>query len=177
MITLCCSRKARVRLGLPEKLPLPPPSTTVLGNWHVSLHHYGRLQMILAVSERSLLPVVFPAKGLRNTLERNLRAGVGGTLLALGIDSDQVDRELKEMEEIRYSTATNRKVIGSVNELAMFLGLEMERTGDLLALGLRLANTPMIGALKGKGANTHPFPDIVTRELFGLSGRGSLRTS
>jgi hypothetical protein len=76
------------------------------------------------------------------------------------------------MAEVKYSAATNRKVIGSINQLAMYLGFELERTDDLLALSLWLAHIPMLGALKGKGANTHPFPDIVTRELFGLSGRG-----
>jgi hypothetical protein len=82
MVTLCCSQKVRKRLGLPDNMPPPQPAAGVLGDWYVSLHHYGRLQMIVAVSERSLLPIVFPAKDLRNTLERNLRAGVGGTLLA-----------------------------------------------------------------------------------------------
>jgi hypothetical protein len=48
----------------------------------------------------------------------------------------------------------------------VFLGLELERTADLLSLALRLSHIPM-SALKGKGANTHPFPEIVTRELFG----------
>lgn len=72
------------------------------------------------------------------------------------------------MNQIRYSTATNRKVIGSVNQFAMYLGFELERTRDLLALAMYLAHIPMLGALKGKGANTHPFPDIVTRELFAL---------
>jgi hypothetical protein len=51
----------------------------------------------------------------------------------------------------------------------MFLGLELERNADPLSLALRLSHIPML-ALKGKGANTHPFPDIVTRELFGLRG-------
>lgn len=55
------------------------------------------------------------------------------------------------------------------------LGLELERTADQLSLALRLAHIPMT-ATKGKGANTHPFPDIVTRELFGLSGRGLLNS-
>ena len=46
MITLCCSLKVRKRLGLPDKLPPPKPATTVLGNWYVSLQHFGKLQMI-----------------------------------------------------------------------------------------------------------------------------------
>ena len=168
MITLCCSLRVRKRLALPDKLPPSKPTTSVLGNWYVSLQHFGKLQMILATSEASLLSVVFPARHLRLTLERNLQAGLGGVLLALGVSPELVSREQREMEEVAYATTTNRSVIGSMNELGMFLGLE--RTADLLSLALRLSHIPM-SALKGKGANTHPFPDIVTRELFGLPGR------
>ena len=85
MITLCCSLKVRKRLGLPDKLPPPKSASTVLGNWYVSLQHFGKLQMILATSEASLLSVVFPARDLRLTLERNLQAGLGRVLLALGV--------------------------------------------------------------------------------------------
>jgi len=170
MITLCCSLKVRKRLGLLDKLPPPKPATNVLGNWYVSLQHFGKLQMILAISEASLLSVVFPARDLRLTLERNLQAGLGGVLLALGVNDKLVTREQQEMEEVAYATTTNRSVIGSMNQLGMFLSYELERTADLLSLALRLSNIPMT-ASKGKGANTHPFPDIVTRELFGLPGR------
>jgi hypothetical protein len=171
MITLCCSQKVRKRLGLPDKMPPPRPSTGVLGNWYVSLHHFGKHQVVMATSERSLISVVFPARELRKTLEGNLRTGLHEVLLALGVDPSLILRELKEMETTTYSSTTNRRVIGSMNELSMHLGLELERTGDPLALALYLAHIPMF-ALKGQGADTHPFPDIVTRELFGLSGRG-----
>jgi hypothetical protein len=91
-------------------------------------------------------------------------------LLALGVNDEFITREQQEMEEVVYATTTNRSVIGSMNQLGMFLSYELERTADPLSLALRLSDIPMT-ALKGKGANTHPFPDIVTRELFGLSGR------
>lgn len=175
MITLCCSLKVRKRLGLPENLPPAKPATTVLGNWYVSLQHFGKLQLILATSEASLLSVVLPARDLRLTLERNLQAGLGGVLLALGVNDKLITREQQEMEEVAYATTTNRSVIGSMNQLGMFLSYELERTADLLSLALRLSNIPMT-ALKGKGANTHPFPDIVTRELFGLPGRVHLNS-
>jgi hypothetical protein len=175
MITLHCSKTVRTRLGLADKLPPPKPATTVLGNWYVSLQRFGKLQMIMATSEESLLSVVFPARDLRLTLKWNLQAGLGGLLLALGVTPELVTREQQEMEEVAYSTTTNRSVIGSMNQLGMFLGLELERTADLLSLALRLSHIPM-SALKGRGANTHPFPDIVTRELFGLSGRVHLNS-
>jgi len=104
----------------------------------------------MATSERSLLSVVFPARELRKTLEENFRTGLHEVLLALGIDPALIHRELKEMETMAYSSATNRRVIGCMNELSMHLGLELERTGDPLALALYLGHIPMF-ALKGSG--------------------------
>jgi hypothetical protein len=83
------------------------------------------------------------------------------------------DRHLDDKRSIAGSGnvfIANRSVIGSMNQLGMFLGYKLERTADLLSLALRLSHIPML-ALKGRGANTYPFPDSVTRELFGLSGR------
>ena len=56
---------------------MPQESTTRLGNWYVNLVRYGRPQMVLASSERSLLTVVLPARNLRETMEGNLIASVG----------------------------------------------------------------------------------------------------
>jgi hypothetical protein len=103
MITLHCSHPVGKRLGLPEKLPPPKSATTVLGNWYVRLQHVGKLQMIMATSEASLLSVVFPARDLRLTLTRNLQAGLGAVLLALGVNHELVAREQGEMEEVAYS--------------------------------------------------------------------------
>ena len=82
-------------------------------------------------------------------------------LLALGVSPELVTREQQEMKEVAFATTTNRSVIGSMNQLGMFPSYELECTSDLLSLALRLSHIPMT-ALKGKGANTHPFPDIVT---------------
>ena len=110
-----------------------------------------------------------PARDIRLTLGGNLQAGLGGVLLALGVNDELITREQQEMEEVAFAKTINRSVIGSMTQLGMFLSYELEHTADLLSLALRLSHIPML-ALKGKGANTHPFPDIVTRELFGLSG-------
>jgi hypothetical protein len=76
VIALCCTQKVRRRLALSPVLSVPPEPTTRLGNWYVNLVHYGRQQVILATSERSLLTVVLPARHLRETLEGALRTSV-----------------------------------------------------------------------------------------------------
>jgi len=89
MIALCCSQKGRKRLGLADKMPPPRPSTSALGDWYVSLFHFGKHQVVMATSERSLLTVVFLARELRKTLEENLRTALHQVLHALGVEPGQ----------------------------------------------------------------------------------------
>jgi hypothetical protein len=143
MITLCCSYKMRQRLGLSARPPAPSEPSTRLGNWYVHLVQFGRLQLVLATSERSLLTVVFPPRGLRKTIVENLRSSVGQLLWALGIPADAVNRELQAMTPVTFAAATNRRVIGSMNDFAFHLRVDLNGVRDPLALSLRLSDTPM----------------------------------
>jgi len=67
MISLCCSRIVRSRLGVTSRPPVAPEPTARLGNWYVHLVRLGPRQYVLATSERSLLTVILPARELRAT--------------------------------------------------------------------------------------------------------------
>lgn len=167
MITLCCTQKIRRRLAWPEKPALPQQPTTRLGNWYVNLVHYEHQQVVLATSERSLLTVVLPPRNLRETLEVDLISSVRQVLTALDIPPAIVRREMAEMQPAILAPATNRKVLGSMNEFAFHLGFHMESSGDPLALALGLSDIPMsaVGAKSRYG-----IPRDVAREL--LTGHG-----
>lgn len=163
MITLCCSAKVRRRLGLSARLPAPSEPSTRLGNWYVHLVQFGRLQVVLATSERSLLTVILPARGLREAIEENLRTSVGQLLWALGMSPNVVKRELEAMKPATFAAATNRRVIGSMNEFAVQLGAELNEVRDPLALSMRLSDTPMSAV----GSKSHyGIPREVARELL-----------
>ncbi|MEO8062875.1 MAG: hypothetical protein ABI821_09005 [Pseudomonadota bacterium] len=171
MLTLCCTQKVRDRLKLTAELAPPAPATNALGNWYVNLVRYGRHQVILATSERSLLTLVFPAKDLRESLELNIQVGLRALLQALDVPRAAIDREIGDMQFFMYGKASNRKVLGSMNEFAFLLGHYMQDTSDPIALALRLADTPM-GALGGAGKwKDFGVPNDVTVEL--LTGRQS----
>jgi hypothetical protein len=51
----------------------------------VHLARFGRQQIVLATSERSLLTVLIPAQQLRNSIEANLQAAVAELLTALRV--------------------------------------------------------------------------------------------
>jgi hypothetical protein len=134
----------------------------------VHLVQIGRLQLVLATSERSLLTVVLPSHRLRETIAENLQVSVGQLLWALGIPGDAVNRELQAMTPVTFAAATNRRVIGSMNEFAFLLGMELNDVRDPLALSLRLSDTPMSAV----GSKSHyGIPREVAREL--LTSRGN----
>jgi hypothetical protein len=118
----------------------------------------------LATSERSLLSVLFPARGLREALAPSLQTGARQLLFALGVPSDIVRRKLDAMQTVNFARATNRRVLGSMNDFAFQLDSYMERTSDALELALRLSDTPMtaIGSRYDTG-----YPREVACQLLG----------
>jgi hypothetical protein len=128
---------------------------------------FGRPEFAIATSERSLLTVFFPARALRTTLAPNLRAAVGSLLESLGVSSEAVAREIAAMESVTFGRATNRRVLGSMNELAFQASVLLARGDDLLTIARQLADTPMsaIGAKRGD----YGYPREVARELLATS--------
>jgi hypothetical protein len=81
VVQLRCTAKLLARLkATPEREPVE--STTSLGDWCANLVQVGRLPLILAVSERTLLPVVLRARDLRSIVPR-LARGVAEVLGAI----------------------------------------------------------------------------------------------
>lgn len=160
-----CTRVVRDRLHLPRQtVPEPPPSTGRLGDWYVHLVHFGRPEFVIATSERSLLTVLFPARALRTTLVSNLRAALASLLESLGVSGEAVAREVAAMESVSFGRATNRRVLGSMNELAFLASVLLARGEDLPTVSRRLADTPMsaIGTKQGD----YGYPGKIACELL-----------
>lgn len=143
MISLCCSQVVRSRLGVTGRPPAASEPTTRLGNWYVHLVRIGRRQHVVATSERSLLTVILPARELRSTIEGNLRIAVEQLLSALTIPMDIVNRELAQMQQVLIAPATNRRVLGSMNELAFHLGVRQEQISDPIEMAVSLSGIPL----------------------------------
>jgi hypothetical protein len=163
MLSLCCTKVIRDRLRLPPQLPAPVQPSTRLGNWYVHLARFGHQQIVLATSERSLLTVLLPARQLRESIEISFQAAVAELLAALQLPAQIVTRELAAAQPISFAAASNRRVIGSMNEYVWQLGSYLTRTGDPLELSLQLNKTPMSAV--GSKSN-YGFPDEVARDLL-----------
>jgi hypothetical protein len=163
MVTYCCTKIVRDRLRLAAQLPAPVQPSTRLGNWYLHLERFGHQQIVLATSERSLLTLLLPARRLRESIEIGFQAALAELLAALQLPAHVVSRELAAVPPISFASATNRRVIGSMNEFARQLHFHLTRGRDPLGLSLRLSETPM-SAVSSK--SNYGFPAEVARDLL-----------
>lgn len=143
MFVLRCTQKLLSRLNAAPDLQAAAPDN-VLGNWYANLVRAGRVQVVLAVSERSLLPVVVPAREGR-TLVQRLIAAVDPMLQAIGVPADDAATECRAMQAWTLGKTENRRVIGSLNDLAFQLEGALPYWPDRTPLdhSLWLAKTPL----------------------------------
>jgi len=138
MFTLRCTARLRKRLGTTEDTASAPPSTK-LGDWYAHLL-FARPQLVLCVSERTLLPVLIPARD-GSLLVPRLREAAGQMLRALGVAEPSVAAEEDAMLEAVIGKTISRQVLGSMNDFVRMLD-SYRGAGSLLEVSLRLAETP-----------------------------------
>jgi len=133
------------RLGAePEEQSLPP--STALGDWYAQLTVVDRKPLVLAVSERTLLPVIVPLAPAKNLRPRLVDA-THETLLALLIPEPVVSEECEAMRASAFGATNNRQILGSINDFLRMLDsyLRPHETFRDAALGLAEAPCGPIG--------------------------------
>ena len=160
MVTVRCTQKLLRRLRHTEETHA---GTTVLGDWYANILFSRPQQLVLCVSERTLLPIVLPAKRVE-TLAPRLAAAVGEVLFRLGIGPGLIEREQDEMRTFVYGRTQNRRVLGSLNDFMFMLAHYRQAwpAETLIAHSLHLAQTPCTPV-------GHSSPDRVTSELFRMT--------
>lgn len=140
MFTLRCTRKLLGRLEQSEETAAP---TTVLGDWYANLLYARPRQLVLCISERSLLPVVLEAKPAK-TLAPRLALGVGEMLQRFGIAPELIEKEQAAMGAFAYGRTSSRQVLGSLNDLMFMLSCYVHDAPaeSLLEQSIQLAQTP-----------------------------------
>jgi hypothetical protein len=140
VFTLRCTRSLLKRLKA-RPHPSAPAATTKLGDWYCNLLYTKPQQLILCVSEKTLLPVVMPAKGIEPVAVR-LTVWVGEMLQELGVSETVVEAELAAMAEVTISTTASRTVLGSMNDFAFMLESHLAYGDSLAEAALKLADAP-----------------------------------
>lgn len=170
MLTLRCTAKTLKRFGLvPEDEP--PASTGRLGDWYANLLNLGTRRYVLCVSERTLLPVIVPAR--REEFPRLFIDHLGTMLSALEIPNAETMAETAEALDVAIARTASRSVLGVMNSMA--------HTLEHIQAQAAFADDPsgiavwLSGMLHGSLADGTPA--AATRALFELEGAGPARTA
>ena len=130
--------------------------TTVLGDWYANLLYTRPQQLVLAMSERSLLCVLVPASP-GDVLGRRVREAVAGLLPKIGVPQERVVAEVSAMEALSIGATASRAVLGCMTDAALQLNAYPRGRTD--ALPLREA-----GAVPGREhLLAHEVPDATTQ--------------
>ena len=115
-----------------------------------------RKPIILAVSARTLLPVLIPARDPAS-LGPRLAAALAEILAALGIPADQIRDEQQQMAQIAFAPTSSRQILGTMNDFDRML--EPAPGQSLTSAALELAQAPC-------GPIGMDSPDRATVSLF-----------
>ncbi len=142
VLTIRCTRKLLKLLGAEANVD-PPSPTNRLGNWYAKPVFVRHVPLIICISERSLLPVIVEGRGASSFSPR-FRDAARSVLQGIGAGPDRVGREVREMESFAVGVTANRRVLGSLNDLALLARFEIEGNPslDLVTLAVKLAETP-----------------------------------
>jgi hypothetical protein len=154
MFTLRCTKKLLDRVRPTSQDATPSRSTTALGDWTANMVILNRQQLVVAVSGRTLLPVILPLAPAK-TLPARFPAAVGDVLLRLMFDPMLVAAEMSAMAECFVDRTNDRRVLGSLNEFIFMLEWYLDGR-PLVDVALHLAKTPC-GPLRGE------YPSDVAR--------------
>ena len=162
MFAVRCTRKLLGR-GSPKNLVTPVPPTTILGDWYANIIFTRPEQLIVCVSERTLLPVIVAAKDVKRLPER-VATAAETILTAIGVPKEDVEAELAEMHAGYLAPTTNRRVLGSLNDFVFHFehGAGSVPELNMLERTLRLAKMPC-------GALAYAFPSEATLAAFATS--------
>jgi hypothetical protein len=140
MFTVRCTARLLKRLKAQPEVIANPPSTR-LGDWYAHLLFLRPAQLVLAVSERTLLPVLVPALDVER-LPGRIREAVSDVLREIGVAHAAIQEEEVAMGTVSLGRTASRRVLGSMNDFVRLLEPHFGHPASLLDLSLRLADTP-----------------------------------
>jgi hypothetical protein len=159
VLILRCTAKLLARVG-PAQEPTVP-SSAIFGDWYAIPLGIGHQRYVLAISERSRLPVLMAGRDLKH-LPDNFPDTLAAVLWGLGISAAAIQREVDHSREVLLAKTNSRSHLGTLNDFSLMLRYQLhsQRDPDLVQAALELAHTP-VGPLRPLS-----FPDKVTRRLL-----------
>jgi hypothetical protein len=174
------SATSMVILRATQKLAATLPTTTLggetsdtaLGDWFVNRFVIDRRPLLLLLSEKSLLPILTPARNVSD-LPEALPELVTRRLRRLGVDPAAIDRERTAMSPVMTGRTNSRSVMGFMVDFAKVIPYYLEAgawdDSTLPFVEAKLAETPCHA---GKRLSEVIWPARAAASLLG-SSRGA----
>lgn len=155
-------------------LPAPREATdagdNALGDWYVNRIVVDRQPLLLIVSERSRLPIVEPARNVRD-LPARLPDLAQRRLRALGVPESRIAAERRLMDPIGIGPTVNRSIVGQMVDFAKAIPFYLPRDEwgepELRFVEEKLGEMP---CLSGGRVGTAIWPAREAARLLGAYG-------
>ena len=164
MVVLRCTARLLSQVKSPP-VAEPLKSTTCLGDWYAHLLFLRPNRLNICVSERTLLPIILPAKEIA-TFPQRLTGAIGDALKQMGVADHLVTSEMEQMGSVIFSKTASRQVLGPLTDFVKALDAYNGIGLPLTEISRRLWQTPC----SPPGMET---PDRATPLLF--TGQPTLR--
>lgn len=167
MYQLHCTKKLLDRIK-PSAIAPDGASGTLLGNWYATAL-FWKPQVALLVNEKTLLPVLMPLAPATDLVTR-FPEYLAGVLAIHGIPRPFVEQELAQMNKVQCAKTSNRSVVGIMNQFSYLAEAHREylETKDLLALSIRLSETPCSPLYKGAVSPDRELRVLVRSKNFAV---------
>ena len=142
MVVFRCTQRVLRRFQL-QTSDTPVASSGVLGDWYANLLNCGPQRYVLCQSERTLLPVILPARN--ESFPAQFGLSLRSVLDALGVPSESIRREILAANEIQIARTRSRHVLGTMNDFAFNAQVYLahtQRDNPALEVSLKLADIP-----------------------------------
>lgn len=162
MIVFRCTQRLakRLRVTLADDAL---PSGGSLGDWYANALNVGPSRHVLCLSERTLLPVILPARKAEfpGRFSNYLEAVLGH----LEIPSEFAERELRATSQSVFAKTKRRALLGSLNDFVFNASVLIQRGASPFDANLRLTEMPakVIG---------YQFPREAARQAITSRGPG-----
>lgn len=143
-----CTQKLAAKL--PEVSAVPLQETSPLGSWHAHVYVIDRKQCVLFCHDDTRYTLFLPGLRKPNFAELGhlFRELFTATLAVIGVPDSQIRRAELALGPVRFDTAYDRSVQGSLKQMHFGLQCFIEDVPDVmlvdpLAMSLRLSHYPV----------------------------------
>ncbi|MBW3565414.1 MAG: hypothetical protein KY459_11870 [Acidobacteria bacterium] len=141
-MNLRCTAKLAKRLKL-GKLEKVPSSGELFAEWHANVIWVDRKPLILAVEDRTRLPLLVRARDL-DRLPQHLAGALSEILAEIGIEPEVADGYASQLASgVRYSASVDKSVLGTINDCANTVSYHYAAGSSLFECMKLLSTMPM----------------------------------